>query len=188
MGWTDERTDLLKKFWQDGLSASQIAKQLGGVTRNAVIGKVRRLGLPRRSPEASRVASNVNYAANRAATPKTPKTPKPSKAMGHAWFSGTGSKPPQPVETTKPAAAIPLAARHWETRAARGECAFPIEQPDGSIWSCCNPAPDTPDWCYCAQHADLMTRKVIDWTPAQRERFAERARKALATKRARRAA
>src|ERR1700761_3308355 len=45
MGWTDERVELLKKLWQDGLSASQIAKQLGGVTRNAVIGKVHRLGL-----------------------------------------------------------------------------------------------------------------------------------------------
>jgi hypothetical protein len=42
MGWTDERVELLKKLWQDGLSASQIAKQLGGVTRNAVIGKVHR--------------------------------------------------------------------------------------------------------------------------------------------------
>ena len=45
MGWTDERVELLKKLWLDGLSASQIAKQLGGVTRNAVIGKVHRLGL-----------------------------------------------------------------------------------------------------------------------------------------------
>src|SRR5512147_1928279 len=49
MGWTDERVELLKKLWQDGLSASQIAKQLGGVTRNAVIGKVHRLGLAGRA-------------------------------------------------------------------------------------------------------------------------------------------
>ena len=49
MGWTDERVELLKKLWQDGLSASQIAKQLGGVTRNAVIGKVHRLGLSGRA-------------------------------------------------------------------------------------------------------------------------------------------
>ena len=45
MGWTDERVSMLKKLWLEGLSASQIAKQLGGVTRNAVIGKVHRLGL-----------------------------------------------------------------------------------------------------------------------------------------------
>jgi GcrA cell cycle regulator len=45
MNWTDERVELLKKLWAEGLSASQIAAQLGGVTRNAVIGKVHRLKL-----------------------------------------------------------------------------------------------------------------------------------------------
>jgi GcrA cell cycle regulator len=45
MSWTDDRVTVLKKLWLEGLSASQIAKQLGGVTRNAVIGKVHRLGL-----------------------------------------------------------------------------------------------------------------------------------------------
>ncbi len=48
MSWTDERVDVLKKMWGDGQSASQIAKVLGGVTRNAVIGKVHRLGLSNR--------------------------------------------------------------------------------------------------------------------------------------------
>ncbi|MBI1415865.1 MAG: GcrA cell cycle regulator [Limimaricola sp.] len=48
MSWTDERVELLKKLWTDGQSASQIAKELGGVTRNAVIGKVHRLGLSNR--------------------------------------------------------------------------------------------------------------------------------------------
>ncbi len=47
MGWTDERVELLKKLWADGLSASQIrGPKLGGITRNAVIGKVHRLGSP----------------------------------------------------------------------------------------------------------------------------------------------
>jgi GcrA cell cycle regulator len=49
LGCTDERVDILNKLWQDGLSASQIAKRLGGVTRNAVIGKVHRLGLSGRA-------------------------------------------------------------------------------------------------------------------------------------------
>lgn len=49
MGWTDERVTTLKKLWLEGHSASQIAKQLGGVTRNAVIGKVHRLGLSGRA-------------------------------------------------------------------------------------------------------------------------------------------
>ena len=49
MSWTDERVNVLKKLWAEGHSASQIAKQLGGVTRNAVIGKVHRLGLSGRA-------------------------------------------------------------------------------------------------------------------------------------------
>ena len=49
MAWTDERVELLKKLWAEGLSASQIAGRLGGATRNAVIGKVHRLGLSGRA-------------------------------------------------------------------------------------------------------------------------------------------
>ena len=49
MSWTDERIELLKKLWSEGLSASQIATRIGGVTRNAVIGKVHRLGLEGRT-------------------------------------------------------------------------------------------------------------------------------------------
>lgn len=48
MSWTDERVEKLKELWAEGMSASQIAKALGGVTRNAVIGKVHRLGLSNR--------------------------------------------------------------------------------------------------------------------------------------------
>lgn len=64
MTWTDERVSLLKKLWMDGLSASQIASELsGGVTRNAVIGKVHRLKLSARAKPAN-------------ATPR-PKAPRP---------------------------------------------------------------------------------------------------------------
>ncbi|MGX1097232.1 GcrA family cell cycle regulator [Amorphus sp. MBR-141] len=56
MSWTEERVSLLEKLWAEGLSASQIAGQLGGITRNAVIGKIHRLGLSGRAkaPGASR--------------------------------------------------------------------------------------------------------------------------------------
>jgi GcrA cell cycle regulator len=64
MSWTDERVELLKKMWNEGQSASQIAKELGGVTRNAVIGKVHRLGLSNRA----------------GATPAKPAKEKPAKA------------------------------------------------------------------------------------------------------------
>ena len=48
MSWTEERIERLKKMWQDGSTASQIADELGGVSRNAVIGKAHRLGLEAR--------------------------------------------------------------------------------------------------------------------------------------------
>src|SRR6266705_1104829 len=51
--WTDDRVERLKKLWADGLSASQIAGELGGITRNAVIGKVHRLGLSGRAKSPS---------------------------------------------------------------------------------------------------------------------------------------
>lgn len=59
MSWTDERVELLKKLWGEGQSASQIAKELGGVTRNAVIGKVHRLGLSNRATSTSKTESQA---------------------------------------------------------------------------------------------------------------------------------
>ena len=50
MAWTDERIKNLRQLWSEGQSASKIAEQLGGVTRNAVIGKIHRLGLSNRKP------------------------------------------------------------------------------------------------------------------------------------------
>src|SRR5476651_2188975 len=67
MSWTDERVETLKKLWQEGHSASQIAKQLGGVTRNAVIGKVHRLGLSGRAAPSH--PSRPTF--------KTPRPPRP---------------------------------------------------------------------------------------------------------------
>ncbi len=48
MSWTDERIDRLRELWSQGITASQIADELGGVSRNAVIGKAHRLGLQSR--------------------------------------------------------------------------------------------------------------------------------------------
>src|SRR4051794_33393523 len=56
MSWTDDRVELLKKLWAEGHSASQIAAELGGITRNAVIGKVHRLGLSGRAKAPSSAA------------------------------------------------------------------------------------------------------------------------------------
>ena len=59
MSWTDDRVEILKKLWIEGQSASQIAKELGGVTRNAVIGKVHRLGLSNRATSSSSSKSDT---------------------------------------------------------------------------------------------------------------------------------
>jgi GcrA cell cycle regulator len=76
MTWTEERVDLLRKLWGEGLSAGQIAAELGGaMTRNAVISKAHRLGL----------------AHGRATAPSTPRSRKPSP-------------PPEPSETVEPPA------------------------------------------------------------------------------------
>src|SRR5437868_4396578 len=78
MGWTDERVELLKKLWLEGLSASQIAGVLGeGVTRNAVIGKVHRLKLSGRAKPASSTPR-----ARPAPRPSVRRVPSPSSSSG----------------------------------------------------------------------------------------------------------
>lgn len=81
MSWNDERVEMLKKMWGEGQSASQIAKELGGVTRNAVIGKVHRLGLSNRNGTGSTAAPAPNTPdtkAKPAAAAKAAEAPKPA--------------------------------------------------------------------------------------------------------------
>ena len=76
MSWTDERIERLKSMWTEGATASQIAEDLGGVSRNAVIGKAHRLGLESRpSPVKAGEEKNKKAAAKPSAAP--PKTPRP---------------------------------------------------------------------------------------------------------------
>ena len=101
MGWTDERVETLKKLWLDGLSASQIAKQLGGVTRNAVIGKVHRLGLsgratpskPQRTvfkaPRPPRPVSSAPSAPRRIAEPVSAQQPQAYRIVDEAPGTAT---------------------------------------------------------------------------------------------------
>ena len=79
MSWTDERVETLKKMWGEGQSASQIAKELGGVTRNAVIGKVHRLGLSNRAGSGASAPAKP-AAKEKAAKPAAPKAPPKVKA------------------------------------------------------------------------------------------------------------
>ncbi len=79
MSWTEERVETLKKMWGEGQSASQIAKELGGVTRNAVIGKVHRLGLSNRAGGGSTKTAKEKPAA-KAETPAKPQVQAKPKA------------------------------------------------------------------------------------------------------------
>lgn len=91
MSWTDERVELLKKMWGEGQSASQIAKELGGVTRNAVIGKVHRLGL-----------SNRAGGGGSASTAKAEAKPKPApKAKAEPKAQPKTEPAVKPVPETK---------------------------------------------------------------------------------------
>ena len=84
MSWTDERVEMLKRMWTEGASASQIAKELGGVTRNAVIGKVHRLGLSNRTAGAAAAEGEAAAAAAQAAPQQAPapaaETAEPAEA------------------------------------------------------------------------------------------------------------
>jgi GcrA cell cycle regulator len=92
MSWTEERIERLKKLWHDGATASQIADELGGVSRNAVIGKAHRLGLEQRpSPvkageekEAKKAAPAAAPALKAAAPKVEPKAAQPASAPAAA--------------------------------------------------------------------------------------------------------
>ena len=93
MSWTDERVETLKRMWAEGQSASAIAKELGGVTRNAVIGKVHRLGLSNRNDEPEPVpAPAPEPAIASGADKKTDRKPIPAAPAARLRRSGQGAR------------------------------------------------------------------------------------------------
>lgn len=146
MAWTDERVDLLKKLWGEGLSASQIAGRLGSVTRNAVIGKVHRLGLSGRATT-SRMKSH------------RPRPRMASKRMAKTRFAAQGNPAFRalyqeadvyvpPVEEM----VIPASERKTIQTLTECSCRWPIGDPQMSDFHFCgkNKVPGLP---YCEFHA-----------------------------------
>ena len=82
MAWSDERVAILKKMWLEGNSASEIAKELGNITRNAVIGKVHRLGLSNRDTNVSKSGSSSNTITKSVKRGRPPKTNTETKKRG----------------------------------------------------------------------------------------------------------
>jgi GcrA cell cycle regulator len=102
MSWTDERIERLKKMWAQGATASQIADELGGVSRNAVIGKAHRLGLEQRpSPVKPGEEKEVKKAAAPAAAAPKP-APKAEARPASAAPSATPSTPPATPQRSSP--------------------------------------------------------------------------------------
>jgi GcrA cell cycle regulator len=94
MSWTEERIERLKKMWHDGATASQIADELGGVSRNAVIGKAHRLGLEQR-PSPVKPGEEKELKKPAAAPAATAKAAAPAKAGADSPVESETPAPPQ---------------------------------------------------------------------------------------------
>jgi GcrA cell cycle regulator len=133
MTWTDERVELLKKLWADGLSASQIAAELGGITRNAVIGKVHRLGLSGRAKSPSSASPRPRKARQTHMMRVSRPAMRGNTALAHAYAYDVDADPdPQPLENI-----IPMGQRRTLLELNEDTCRWPIGDPS------------TPDFFFC---------------------------------------
>lgn len=180
MSWTAERVELLTKLWADGLSASQIAGELGSVTRNAVIGKVHRLGLSGRAKSGG-AATKARKAAAPAARPVSPAKPAVTETIAVATMSTPSPRPIQPtvagatalkvepIELIRaelaqlPAADvfIPVSERASILTLNERTCKWPIGDPSSDDFYFCGRQSDagTP---YCAHHRSIAYQPVSD--------------------------
>lgn len=158
--WRDEaKVELLKRLWKDGLSASQIAARIGGVTRNAVIGKIHRLGLSGRSSGRSvreKVSAGVrrSYTTNPEHLRKLRETYLLIQAKKRALHA---KQPPTlPAEPLLPFVEIdvPLYARRTVADIEPNQCRWPIGDPQAPDFHFCNGVQHGP-FSYCEHHARL---------------------------------
>ncbi len=161
VSWTDERVEVLARLWGDGLSASQIAAQLGSVTRNAVIGKVHRLGLSGRNKAAPPPqAQKVRKPARPLGLTPVPPAPVPPGILG-------ASQPVVSMEapTAQPDIAeeivIPFSDRVTIMELRESMCRWPLGDPTTPEFRFCgqrSPA-GVP---YCAHHARVAYQPAAD--------------------------
>jgi len=150
MNWTDERVDQLKKLWADGLSASQIAAELGGITRNAVIGKVHRLGLSGRTkaPSSSTPRPRKPRATHMLRVQRPAIRGNTALAQAFSYDYETESDP-TPVENV-----IPIGQRRTLLELNEQTCRWPIGDPASQDFYFCggNAMASLP---YCAYHSRI---------------------------------
>lgn len=174
MNWTDERVEKLKRLWSEGLSASQIAAQLGGVSRNAVIGKVHRLNLPGRAKAGGTVATSRPAAKRPAAAPRpasyaapvraTANRPAPARSSG-----GLAFKEDMDIDTVEPVeyvrssnnVVIPISRRLTLTELTERTCKWPVGDPlkDDFHFCGCEASEASP---YCKFHAKMAYQPVSE--------------------------
>jgi GcrA cell cycle regulator len=133
MSWTDERIETLRKMWDSGMTATQIAEELGGVSRNAVIGKAHRLGL------ASRPSPVKPNAPEAKAAPAPAPAPAPAAAAPKAE-SAPAAKPAPAPRAAEPAPATPRAASDAPVLRSVGPGGF-VRQNPGDQAPPATPAP-----------------------------------------------
>jgi GcrA cell cycle regulator len=155
MAWTDERVELLKKLWAEGLSASQIANRLGGVTRNAVIGKVHRLGLSGRTTtsraKAPRTRRRPAHTQTRAARPQLRTHGSAAlKAEFHLDAEEEFELAPSPIKEL----VIPLNERATILTLTETKCRWPIGDPCEEDFHFCGRYCDV-GVSYCEYHSQV---------------------------------
>ncbi len=158
MNWTDERVELLKKLWADGLSASQIAAELGGITRNAVIGKVHRLGLSGRAKSPSSAAPRPRKARPPAQMLRvTRPAVRGNTALAPTYEYETEVAEPQFNENV-----IPMGQRRTILELNESTCRWPIGDPSTTEFFFCGGATTTGGVPYCAYHSRVAYQPVTD--------------------------
>lgn len=169
--WTDERVELLKKLWTDGLSASQIAAELGNVTRNAVIGKVHRLGLSGR-PKDVKAASATPRVRKATRTPSAP-TPIAQQIHNNVVLASIPLQPvrQEPVDLGEDDVAIPMSERVTIMDLRESMCRWPMGDPTKPEFRFCG-ARSIMGLPYCTHHARIAYQPVAD---RKRERKLARA-------------
>ncbi|WP_439478668.1 cell cycle sigma 70 cofactor GcrA [Brevundimonas sp.] len=150
-GWTEDRVGALKKLWLEGQSASQIAKQLGGgVTRNAVIGKVHRLGLSGRAAPSQPARATFRPARPRPAQPtQAPSAPRRIEAVQPRVAAAASV--PAPMPDLPGTATVMTLGAHM--------CKWPIGDPSSTEFSFCGRRAS--EGVYCIEHARVAYQPQV---------------------------
>ncbi len=154
MSWTDERVELLKKLWQDGLSASQIASELGGVTRNAVIGKVHRLGLSGRAKTSRPAAPRPRKPARRPSMPPRVSTRVVGNTALKLEAAPVAEVRPMRVLAPVEELFIPPEERATILQLTEHTCKWPIGDPSAEDFYFCG-RHSVSGMPYCEHHASV---------------------------------